>query len=868
VKFPSEGTCDWIFGHEQFVSWSTAPSSSLLWLHGIPGSGKTILTRHVVEELKIRSLGDLKALLVYHFFDYSGDSTRNSTDGLLRSLLFQLVSQIPNAMSECIHVVQHIWQRSSKLRRSGRKRDQWLANDLGTIFESIVTKISETHELLIIIDGLDESQENEAVRTLSLFSSLQSRSSQNAVRLFVSTRPNAHLEAFRQPHHQKIILQDENRKDIQRFTQMNFEQHLPTSVRVSQILESLVEKAEGIFLWVSLALDYLTHQNDPSVVPEETLSMIPSGLDAVYSKVLDRILHIESHPGGLAKTFLTWVLFSKRMLSIDELRQALDFRAAPLFSPPAIPVYQTSDARFEVSRVDEKWIMQYCWGLVEIHEYQKPVAGVESKIDGQTLYLVRFVHQTAREFLLNADRMRHGSVTSSKLDFFASAHMDLARTCIAYLSFHAFHVESGSTFGISAQKERTYPMLQYATIYWPEHARLAERRGFSHLLLLRNLQWPSTRVIRHWTQLYYAKVRDSTKLDSREWTILHAAAALGLHNLVLAVQEAETSALLSWDIGDATGRTPLSWAAENGRSSTVRLLIQAGADIRSSDTQYGLTPLHWAAAKGHRAAVSLLLDAGADVDDDVGGSTALAIATLRGHHTVSELLLKSGANPNIIDEHYGQAPLHFSAAHGNAAAVSQLLAYGADPSLLDQFSNRTPLYYATIKSQRNVVRLLLDGGAGTPSADCEPGRQSSITWADRVIYALSGSRQHLTVSYPRNPASAAESKKCPPHSAGQAATGSAKESNKATNKRRREQRSSQGGNGDEGSEEDPNKHPTLDSTPPPIGHGPRVRLACPYFKYDPGRYSAHKTCRGPEGWPDVHRLKYSPPSSKSMIKVR
>jgi ankyrin repeat protein len=55
-----------------------------------------------------------------------------------------------------------------------------------------------------------------------------------------------------------------------------------------------------------------------------------------------------------------------------------------------------------------------------------------------------------------------------------------------------------------------------------------------------------------------------------------------------------------------SGRTPLSWAAERGHETVVKLLVDTGkADIDSKDNS-GRTPLSWAAVGGHEAVVRLL----------------------------------------------------------------------------------------------------------------------------------------------------------------------------------------------------------------------------------------------------------------------
>ncbi|KAK1963977.1 ankyrin, partial [Colletotrichum sublineola] len=55
----------------------------------------------------------------------------------------------------------------------------------------------------------------------------------------------------------------------------------------------------------------------------------------------------------------------------------------------------------------------------------------------------------------------------------------------------------------------------------------------------------------------------------------------------------------------------LSWAAENGHESMVKMLLEGGDDpnIRNGDDS---TSLSWAAENGHESVVKVLLEGGAD----------------------------------------------------------------------------------------------------------------------------------------------------------------------------------------------------------------------------------------------------------------
>ncbi|KJK74201.1 hypothetical protein H634G_10574 [Metarhizium anisopliae BRIP 53293] len=99
------------------------------------------------------------------------------------------------------------------------------------------------------------------------------------------------------------------------------------------------------------------------------------------------------------------------------------------------------------------------------------------------------------------------------------------------------------------------------------------------------------------------------------------------------------------DSNDEYGRTPLSWAAENGYEAVVQLLLENGADISSKDDEYGRTPLSWAAENGHKATVTLLVEKGADVVSKAKyGRTPLSLAARNGHEDIVNLLLENGAD--------------------------------------------------------------------------------------------------------------------------------------------------------------------------------------------------------------------------------
>ncbi len=135
--------------------------------------------------------------------------------------------------------------------------------------------------------------------------------------------------------------------------------------------------------------------------------------------------------------------------------------------------------------------------------------------------------------------------------------------------------------------------------------------------------------------------------------------------------------------------SPLFHAAAKGLKEITELLIDRKADLKAQNGG-GATALHAAAQRGHTATVKLLLDKGADAHSaDSRGNTALHYAALSGHHGAAEELLKNGGDPRAIN-HQGNTPLHFSAQSRDAKMTARLLAAGGNADTANN-QGKTPI---------------------------------------------------------------------------------------------------------------------------------------------------------------------------------
>ena len=96
------------------------------------------------------------------------------------------------------------------------------------------------------------------------------------------------------------------------------------------------------------------------------------------------------------------------------------------------------------------------------------------------------------------------------------------------------------------------------------------------------------------------------------------------------------------------GFTPVMVASRSGRAEIVRLLADAGANLGAT-TETGETALHYAAWSGNSEIVLALAEKGADVDarEFANGQTPLMFAASYGRGAAARSLLEAGADPSI-----------------------------------------------------------------------------------------------------------------------------------------------------------------------------------------------------------------------------
>jgi hypothetical protein len=173
LKQRQNNTGFWLLNSDQYRKWKTEPAS-FLWLHGIPGSGKTILSSTILQDL-LRAYGDNKAKAVVLFYFDFNDSRKQNAESMLRSLICQLSRKTTNIPSrlENVFLLHEKQPSSDKLIR-------------------ILHQLTESFaEVSIVLDALDEcSQRSELMDILTTIGGWQLQKSH----IIVTSRRERYIE--------------------------------------------------------------------------------------------------------------------------------------------------------------------------------------------------------------------------------------------------------------------------------------------------------------------------------------------------------------------------------------------------------------------------------------------------------------------------------------------------------------------------------------------------------------------------------------------------------------------------------------------------------------------------------------------------
>jgi len=577
------GTGNWFTSSTTYREWLEGDEHGLLWIKGIPGSGKSVAAAHLVDEL---SQSNPTSPVLYFFFRHIIDANHEPA-ALLRDWLDQVLEYSPPLQKQLKELVNT--QRSIS---SMSMDDLW--KNLRLAFAGLPGKA------FCIADAFDEMDQgnDNFIRAFAALGQWRP----GKVKVLITSRPVPSVEVpLRNAQMLHIRLaEDMVDNDISSYVEHSLRSSSISSSDQNLIREAVPGRASGLFLYAKLAMDAFLEPGAHARI-HDVLRTLPTDLHDMYTKLLHEHALRSGVPDDIQLLILQWATHATRPLRLLEVAEMIN-------------VTYPSEVKRDL-RATKDLVRAAAGPLLEI-------------LPNETICVI---HHSLTEYLKCATRSENdGGYPILRL---GSTHGRLALVCLAYLQSGCldqisvpdgepsdsggeldFEAQGSDDYGRSSRRypmnkreqqqlRLKYPFLEYAAANWHVHVGRSAAAGYPQGDINADLDqlFGNAQRTQAWLKMQWSDEGDYLGI-----TPLHIAARYGLTDYAILLV-ANTSADIH--TGDVYGKTPLWWSAACGHADLIRVLVKAGADPDIDDNVQGLKPLHEAAKENHAEAVRALLEA-------------------------------------------------------------------------------------------------------------------------------------------------------------------------------------------------------------------------------------------------------------------
>jgi hypothetical protein len=422
IREADEHTLSWLFSTGEQHSPATfhdwlGSDDDLYWISGKPGSGKSTLMKFLSHHPRtIEKLGiwakQKRLITVEYFFWEAGKSLQKSQEGLLRSLLYEILRQYPDIIPQAYPNTWRLyfpegndWRPGVTIPKGSGATIALSVHGLLDTLEVISNVAMESDsKFLFCIDGLDEYEgpANDMIKLVRQLRNLPN------LKLCVSSRPWNEFESeFSKDGSQKLYMQDFNSADISAYVydtfvkDENYQELEDRDLNGKLLLDEIVLSANGVFFWVFLVVRSFQEglQNgDTASDLRERLKLLPKDLNKYFDRII--LSDVEEFYHGHSAEMFTVTLAGEEdipLIAYWFMREDADYVVGLEAKPLSI---QQVNKRLKdtVKRLNAS-----CKGLLEVRYFApRDEQDEQSSLPSTILFdrKVGFLHRTVREYLM------------------------------------------------------------------------------------------------------------------------------------------------------------------------------------------------------------------------------------------------------------------------------------------------------------------------------------------------------------------------------------------------------------------------------------------------------------------------------------
>lgn len=416
----------WLSQTAEYRDWLKDPASSFFWCSGILGAGKTVLTAAIIDDILCRRSS--KDNVGYFFCRYDDEKSLTAKD-IIGSLIRQ-------ALESCVPPTS-VELKLTDLHRCSHPD----VDDLEPLFGEVITS-SLKH--FIILDGVDECSKGEKDALLDVLARVFAMPSNN-LKLFIASRDSLESDLYSRFEilRHRSMRNSEVQLDIQTYIEETIRDKFKNNHLVLgrvellfEIRDALVERADGMFLWVYFQIEEICEQQtDEGIL--RILHNLPKNMNETYERILAKI--IDQGKSETAGKVFRWVATVKRPLYLEEIREAIAVEPLQQYMKP------------ERLLNDIGQITSWCRNLIILDEEDQSI---------------RFAHHSTKQFFLNSpfhSRLQEFYINMRDFNHYVGS------VCVTYLNFSDF--ERQLTKGIVREAEvESIDMLKASLASNPDSA--------------------------------------------------------------------------------------------------------------------------------------------------------------------------------------------------------------------------------------------------------------------------------------------------------------------------------------------------------------------------------------------------------------